>query len=268
MAGSADPTPCLADQLAATPAASPHGGARRVRRGGIAARSGRSLSAHLLVGFGTPRGSGRGHGPAHSRPSRSMARVCISRACGAAPAASGCCHVGTVARTRRFAGPASAPCGADARFALDGIQGGAMTRRSWQERLPTNFWLFLATVLAAAVLASTAQARVGGGQSYGGGGGSGGSSSGDGWAGLLWLLLRLLFELNFQHPAIGIPVDLVLVGAIAVWWYSSHNAPPAFSFSSTRSDEIEPRLRAVREDVWDGIREFDPNFSQILFADF
>jgi predicted lipid-binding transport protein (Tim44 family) len=142
-----------------------------------------------------------------------------------------------------------------------------MNLRRW---LPHGFWFLLTTVVAWVVVASTVQARVGGGQSFGGGGGgSGGSSDGDGLAGLIWLLLRLLFWLTFEYPAIGIPVDLVIVAAIVGWWFYSQSAPAAPSSSfAMRTGDTEPRQRPVAETVWDGIREFDPNFSQVLFADF
>ena len=57
-------------------------------------------------------------------------------------------------------------------------------------------------------------ARVGGGESYSGGGSgsSGGGGSGDGvGAELLYYLFRFLLWLTIEYPAIGIPVDIVVL---------------------------------------------------------
>jgi len=54
--------------------------------------------------------------------------------------------------------------------------------------------------------------RVGGGESYSGGGSSGGGGGGGGGGGeLIYLLCRLLICLTVNHPAIGIPVDIIVI---------------------------------------------------------
>src|SRR5258705_9898337 len=73
-----------------------------------------------------------------------------------------------------------------------------------------------------------ALARVGGGQSYGGGrsggsrGGSGGSGGGSGDGGaIIWLLfqaIRMLAYLTVQHPLVGIPLDIILIGSVVVYF--------------------------------------------------
>lgn len=62
-------------------------------------------------------------------------------------------------------------------------------------------------------------ARVGGGQSYGGGSGGGGGD-GDGGA-IIWLvfqLIRFLLYLTIEYPAIGIPVDIVVVAGVVLYF--------------------------------------------------
>src|SRR5215831_18816046 len=84
-------------------------------------------------------------------------------------------------------------------------------------------WLLWLVVSGAALVtigltASEVLARVGGGQSYGGGGGHGGGGGGGGGA-LVYLLVRFLIWLTIEHPVIGIPVDIIVIG-IAVYWFA------------------------------------------------
>src|ERR1044071_1816053 len=62
--------------------------------------------------------------------------------------------------------------------------------------------------------------RVGGGESYSGGGSSsgGGSGGGSGAGELLYYLLRFLIWLTIHHPAVGIPVDIVVAFILYKWW--------------------------------------------------
>ena len=70
-------------------------------------------------------------------------------------------------------------------------------------------------LLAVALLASEALARVGGGQGYGGGGSGGsGGGGGGGLGALVYLLIRFLLWLTIEHPAIGIPVDIIVIAAV------------------------------------------------------
>ena len=75
-----------------------------------------------------------------------------------------------------------------------------------------------AAVFVLAIFAPETLARVGGGQSYGGGRGGGGSGEGAGF--ILWILFRLLL-LTFEYPAIGIPLDIIIV--IGFILYARHN---------------------------------------------
>jgi Tim44-like domain len=107
-------------------------------------------------------------------------------------------------------------------------------------------------------------ARVGGGESYSGGGSSssgGGGSSGGGDAELLFYFFRFLFWLTMEYPAIGIPVDIVVLIVIIRWWRRK-NAPEVLTLSTSFAASAAPAARL------DGLRRFDPNFSEITFSDF
>jgi hypothetical protein len=129
------------------------------------------------------------------------------------------------------------------------------------------------TAIAVPLLASDAIARVGGGQSYGGGGGSGGGqgSGGGGGAGAVWVLVRLLFQLTIEYPAIGIPVDIILIAGVIYWSTRLPNHQLELS-SSTRvaaADRVATaEQQQVIERAFDQLRRFDPNFSEIIFTDF
>src|SRR6266516_4273198 len=72
--------------------------------------------------------------------------------------------------------------------------------------------------LAAVLFASDVYARVGGGGSYGGGGGSGGGGGGGGLGALVYLLIRFLLWLTIEHPVIGIPVDILVIALVILWF--------------------------------------------------
>lgn len=122
----------------------------------------------------------------------------------------------------------------------------------------------LVSLLLLAVAVS-AVARVGGGDSYSGGGSSGGGSgggSGDGGGELVWLVLRFLIWLTFEHPAIGIPVDICVVIGFVMWKRRNGGKDVRVVRVGTASPSARrtPRI--------DGLRRFDPNFSEITFSDF
>ena len=127
-------------------------------------------------------------------------------------------------------------------------------------KMRTRLLLFLLVLFAVDVLA-----RVGGGGSYSGGGGSssGGGSGGDGGgAELLFYLFRFLFWLTIHYPAIGIPVDIVVI--YFLWkWFSSRQA--SGNSALLRVSTTGAQRGAV---TLDALRRFDPNFSEITFTDF
>ena len=112
------------------------------------------------------------------------------------------------------------------------------------------------------LFAFTATARVGGGDSYSGGGSSGGGSGGgggDGEAELVWLVFRFLLWLTIEHPAIGIPVDIVVIVLFIRW------KRQGFGKKDVKVVRVSTE---ARDRQLDGLRRFDPNFSAITFADF
>jgi predicted lipid-binding transport protein (Tim44 family) len=120
--------------------------------------------------------------------------------------------------------------------------------------------LFL--LLTALTYALPALARVGGGESYSGGGGSdsGGGGGGDGDGEALFYLIRFLFWLTVEHPLIGIPVDLLVI-----WFFvakSKGKKQAVLNLSSTKVESARPSP-SLRPLV-----KFDPNFSEVVFADF
>ena len=144
-----------------------------------------------------------------------------------------------------------------------------------QLRLPIANRRFWSRILApivfavgASAFAAEALARVGGGQSYGGGGGSGGGGGGGGIGALIYLLIRFLLWLTIEYPVIGIPVDLIVIGAI-VYWFMRPSKPSVTIASS--SGIAAGAARASQQDIqraFTQLRRFDPNFSEIIFTDF
>ena len=116
-------------------------------------------------------------------------------------------------------------------------------------------WLGLLALPAAAF------ARAGGGHSYSGGGHGG---SGGGGGGLVFLLIRLWFQLVFYHPLIGIPLTIVIV--IAIVRYQKRKAaagPQHWDSAPTMAPPAHPASRDL-----DDLRALDPEFSVVLFEDF
>lgn len=125
-------------------------------------------------------------------------------------------------------------------------------------------------VFVAALCTAEVFARVGGGQSYGGGGGSGGGGGG-GVGALIYLLIRFLLWLTIEHPVIGIPVDIIVIVAIAYWFMRP--SKPAVSITSTSpvlglgAGTAGARQTDIQR-AFNQLRRFDPNFSEIIFTDF
>ena len=123
-----------------------------------------------------------------------------------------------------------------------------------------------------ALLTTEAWARVGGGHSYGGGGGGGGGGGDGGGLGVLvYLLFRFLLWLTIEHPAIGIPVDIVVI-ALLIYWFAKPSKKPVSVVSSSTvlglstGPGTRPQLDVQR--AFNQLRRFDPNFSEIIFTDF
>ena len=123
--------------------------------------------------------------------------------------------------------------------------------------------------LACLCVASVADARPGGGHTFSGGHSSGGGfsggshsysggSSGGGDGGLIFYLL---FRLIFSHPAVGIPLTIIIIGAY--FWAKTKSGIT----SSDTWDSGVTRPAPPATDL-DAIRRLDPAFSAVLFEDF
>src|SRR6185503_430604 len=129
---------------------------------------------------------------------------------------------------------------------------------------------FVFAAVTLAVFATEALARVGGGQGYGGGGG-GGDGDGEGLGIIIYLIFRLLLWLTIEHPAIGIPLDIIVIGAI-IYWFTRRSKKPASVVSSSPVLGLstgpggQPQQDIQRS--FNQLRRFDPNFSEIIFTDF
>src|SRR5215471_16740129 len=136
-------------------------------------------------------------------------------------------------------------------------------------------WLLILLASAAALVtisltASEVLARVGGGQSYGGGGGHGGGGGGGG--ALVYLLIRFLLWLTIEHPVIGIPVDIIVIGIVIYWFVKPKNqSVSTSSLSVVAAPDAVATAAQQQQGVqrsFNQLRRFDPNFSEIIFIDF
>ncbi|PYS45725.1 MAG: hypothetical protein DMF68_21375 [Acidobacteria bacterium] len=136
-----------------------------------------------------------------------------------------------------------------------------------RKKLLSELALFAFAVCAALValtlFAPEALARVGGGQSYGGGGSHGGGGAG----GLIvWLLFRLVM-LTIEFPAVGIPLDIIVVSVILYVYLRKDKTPLSVCSADAAVGTTEPTHRSFTQE-FNQLRRFDPNFSEITFTDF
>jgi hypothetical protein len=117
------------------------------------------------------------------------------------------------------------------------------------------------------------RARVGGGQGYGGGGSGGGDSDGGGILYLIYLIVRFLLWLTIEYPAVGIPLDIIVIAGV-VYYFSRRNKTKK-EWNSAATSIVPPQREMQtaqrQEDVqkeFGRLRRFDPNFSEIIFTDF
>jgi hypothetical protein len=149
----------------------------------------------------------------------------------------------------------------------------------------TNFpiRLLLRTALVAGAVAvclavaGDVLARVGGGQSYGGGGSSGGGGGGGG--GAIIGVVRMLVWLTVEYPAVGVPVDIAVIGFV-VYRFARGGSKGAEAFSSASTAtatgsialplglDTTPARPVSFAREFAQLRKFDPNFSEIVFTDF
>jgi hypothetical protein len=129
--------------------------------------------------------------------------------------------------------------------------------------------IFTLAAFTAAVLASPEVfARVGGGQSYGGGS-RGGGGDGDGAGALIYLVFRLLLWLTIEHPAIGIPLDIIVI-AVVIYWFTRKKRRDDLSVTSVPHPDAAATAmqQGDIQHAFNKLRRFDPNFSEIIFIDF
>jgi predicted lipid-binding transport protein (Tim44 family) len=119
-------------------------------------------------------------------------------------------------------------------------------------------------LVALSVFAPEALARVGGGQSYGGGGSSGGGGGGAGF--IIWIILRLIL-LTVEYPAIGIPLDIIIIIGIIFYVRANKNKTPSVCSADAPVGTTAPTQRSYTQE-FNQLRRFDPNFSEITFTDF
>jgi len=156
-------------------------------------------------------------------------------------------------------------------------------KKTRNTNLLTRF-LLRAVLVAGAVavclaVAGDVLARVGGGQSYGGGGGGGHGGSGGGDGGAIIGVVRILVWLTVEYPAVGVPVDIVVIGFV-VYRFARGGSKGSEAFSSaataTATESIAfplgldttPARPVSFASQFAQLRKFDPNFSEIVFTDF
>ncbi len=162
-----------------------------------------------------------------------------------------------------------------------------------QASRPGLFARALPALAIAAVLllvAGLASARPGGGSSFGGGSKGGGSSGGGGGGGggdcgAIFEILFFLVQLTIEYPAVGIPLDIIVIG-IVIWALVSKSkankqkdwdtaptmmtfAPPPGRGAPAASPRHAPRpSHTLRKHLFQRVTTIDPEFSLVLFEDF
>ena len=138
-----------------------------------------------------------------------------------------------------------------------------------RHHLTKRYWLAFAALVFTLAWSVEAFARVGGGQSYGGRGGGGDGGGGDAGA-ILWLifqLVRLLLYLTIEYPAIGIPLDIIVIAGV-IYFFVRRPKKTSQSFVAAASSGSVSISNQNVEHSFDQLRRFDPNFSEIVFTDF
>ena len=132
----------------------------------------------------------------------------------------------------------------------------------------------LLTLLCSTIASHEVFARVGGGQSYGGGGDGGGDGDGGAIVWLIFQLLRLLIYLTIEYPAVGIPLDIIVIAGVIVFFVRRPKTKAKSLTAAAGFDSVNLALDFRQTDhghigrAFDQLRRFDPNFSEIVFTDF
>jgi hypothetical protein len=138
-------------------------------------------------------------------------------------------------------------------------------------RLTMRILIAFSIIVGAALMTGDVLARVGGGQGYGGGGSGGGGGDGGGAGALVYLLVRLLIWLTFEHPVIGIPLDIIVI-SVVIYWFTrpsrkSQNIESSSILSAPDAVTTAQQQQGFQRS-FNQLRRFDPNFSEIIFTDF
>ena len=123
----------------------------------------------------------------------------------------------------------------------------------------------LGLAVMALLLPVLAEARPGGGEGYSGGGGSGSGGGGGDGGGLIYLLIRLLIWLIFNHPVIGIPLTIAVIIGFIRW--NKNKETRQMGWDSAPNRATPPPQRQPSQNL-EAIRTLDPDFSIVLFDDF
>jgi Tim44-like domain len=141
----------------------------------------------------------------------------------------------------------------------------------------------LLVLVAILLVAVTAAARPGGGSSYSGGSRSSGgrssgsgsySSGGGGGGGDGGAFVELLVWLCIQHPAVGIPVVLIVLGFVVFRKITRGNQTDWTSGGTSGVPSYQPPYVPPIEDYvpppvsLDVLRSADPSFSRVVLEDF
>jgi uncharacterized Zn finger protein (UPF0148 family) len=128
--------------------------------------------------------------------------------------------------------------------------------------------------VALVLYAASIWARPGGGQTFGGRSGGGSSSGGGGGGGAgcacAFDIARFLLALTFEHPAVGVPLDIVIAVVVAWILIARNRAQPGWT-TTAAAEEAAVRARpsrAIRKDLLATVTRLDPGFSLVLFEDF
>src|SRR4051812_3931190 len=139
-------------------------------------------------------------------------------------------------------------------------------RKKFLSSLAVFICVVCVCLVALSFFSPEALARVGGGQSYGGGSRGGSGGSGGGGAGfIIWIILRLIL-LTVEYPAIGIPLDIIIIVGIIFYVRANNNKTPSVC-SADAVGTTAPVHRSYTQE-FNQLRRFDPNFSEITFTDF
>ena len=87
-------------------------------------------------------------------------------------------------------------------------------------------------------------------------------------------IVLFLVEVTIEHPAIGIPVDIVVIGVVVWAWAARAKAKRQAEWSTTstaasfQARSMPRPVLSPRKQLFRGVAQVDPDFSLVLFEDF